>query len=147
MTYSQIAYELVDRVLTITLDRPDRLNAFTVTMQRELCAALDEVDADPEVRAVVVTGRGRGFCAGADLGSGGATFDAGSNAEVGAVALEADGRHRDEGGLVTLRLYALTKPVIAAVNGPAVGIGVTMQLPMDVRLASTTAKFGFVFAR
>ena len=145
--YREIAYEVADHVATITLDRPDRLNAFTTTMQRELCAALDEVDADPEVRVVVVTGRGRGFCAGADLGSGGATFDAGSNAGTGAVALEPDGRHRDEGGLVTLRLYSLTKPVIAAVNGPAVGIGVTMQLPMDVRLASTDARFGFVFAR
>src|ERR671916_579772 len=131
MTYTQIAYDVADHVATITLDRPDRLNAFTVTMQRELCAALDEVDADPDVRAVIVTGRGRGFCAGADLGGGGATFDAGTNAGAGAVELEADGRHRDEGGLVALRLFALTKPVIAAVNGPAVGIGVTKQLAMD----------------
>ena len=147
MPYEQIAYEVADRVATITLDRPDRLNAFTVQMQQELCAALDEVDADADVRALVITGRGRGFCAGADLGTGGATFDAGSNAKTGTVALEADGRHRDEGGLVTLRLYSLTKPVIAAMNGPAVGIGVTMTLPMDIRLASTEARFGFVFAR
>src|SRR5688500_1991428 len=147
MDHTTISTEVADRVLTITLDRPDRLNAFTVAMQEELCAVFDEVDADPDVRAVVVTGRGRGFCAGADLGGGGATFDAGTNAGSGAVALEADGRHRDEGGLVALRLFALTKPVIAAVNGPAVGIGVTMTLPMDVRLASTDAKFGFVFAR
>ena len=147
MGYEQIAYEVADGVATITLDRPDRLNAFTVQMQQELCAAFDEVDADPDVRVLVITGRGRGFCAGADLGTGGSTFDAGSNAEAGAVAVEADGRHRDEGGLVTLRLYALTKPVIAAVNGPAVGIGVTMTLPMDIRLASTDARFGFVFAR
>lgn len=148
MTYSQIAYEVADHVATITLDRPDRLNAFTVRMQHELCAALDEVDADPEVRAVVVTGRGRGFCAGADLGAGEASFDNdGDKAAAAGVVREADGRHRDEGGLVALRFFSCTKPVIGAVNGPAVGVGVTMTLPFDVRLASTTAKFGFVFAR
>ncbi|HKY68781.1 MAG TPA: enoyl-CoA hydratase-related protein, partial [Acidimicrobiales bacterium] len=99
MTYTTIAYEVADHVATITLDRPDRLNAFTIAMQRELCAALDEVDADPEVRAVVVTGRGRGFCAGADLGGGDATFDHDSElAAEGGVVKEADGRHRDEGG-------------------------------------------------
>jgi enoyl-CoA hydratase/carnithine racemase len=146
MEHTTIATELVDRVLTITLDRPDRLNAFTVPMQRELCAVLDEVDADPEIRVVVVTGRGRGFCAGADLAAGGATFDveAGS-AATGSAPSEQP--HRDEGGLVALRLYACTKPVIAAINGPAVGVGVTMTLPMDIRLASESARFGFVFAR
>jgi enoyl-CoA hydratase/carnithine racemase len=146
--YSQIAYEVADGVATITLDRPDRLNAFTVTMQQELCAAVDEVDADPEVRAVIVTGRGRGFCAGADLGGGEASFDHGSElaADAGLV-LEADGRHRDEGGLVALRFFECTKPVIGAINGPAVGVGITMALPFDVRLASTASKFGFVFAR
>jgi enoyl-CoA hydratase/carnithine racemase len=139
---------VADRVATITLDRPDRLNAFTVTMQREICAALDEVDADPEVRAVVVTGRGRGFCAGADLGGGEASFDHDSDAASAAdVVHEADGRHRDEGGLVSLRFFECTKPVIGAINGPAVGVGITMTLPFDVRLASTTAKIGFVFAR
>lgn len=148
MTYTQIAYEVADHVATITLDRPDRLNAFTVTMQRELCAALDEVDADPEVRAVVVTGRGRGFCAGADLRGGDGIFDPDSElAAQAGVATEADGRHRDEGGLVALRFFECTKPVIGAINGPAVGVGITMALPFDVRLASTTAKFGFVFAR
>ena len=148
MTYSTIAYEVADHVATITLDRPDRLNAFTVRMQRELCAALDQVDADPEVRALVVTGRGRGFCAGADLGGGDATFDHDSDLAVeGGVVKEADGRHRDEGGLVALRFFECTKPVIGAINGPAVGVGVTMTLPFDVRLASTTAKFGLVFAR
>ncbi len=141
---STIATDLTDRVLTITLDRPDRLNAFTVPMQRELCEVLDEVDANPEIRVVIVTGRGRGFCAGADLGLGGDSFDvsAGSPATGGA-----PGRHRDEGGLLTLRLFECTKPVIAAVNGPAVGVGATMTLPMDIRLASETARFGFVFAR
>jgi enoyl-CoA hydratase/carnithine racemase len=148
MTYSQIAYEVADHVATITLDRPDRLNAFTVRMQQELCAAVDEVDADPDVRAVVVTGRGRGFCAGADLGGGDATFDYGGDAaRSGGVVREADARHRDEGGLVALRFFECTKPVIGAINGPAVGVGVTMTLPFDLRLASTTAKFGLVFAR
>jgi enoyl-CoA hydratase/carnithine racemase len=148
MAYSQIAYDVADRVATITLDRPDRLNAFTVTMQRELCAAIDAVDGDPEVRAVVVTGRGRAFCAGADLGGGDATFDyGGARAAAAGVVREADGRHRDEGGIVALRFFSCTKPVIGAINGAAVGVGITMALPFDVRLASATARFGFVFAR
>ena len=146
--FSQIDLAVADHVATITLDRPDRLNAFTVTMQRELCAAIDEIDADPEVRVVVVTGRGRGFCAGADLGGGEASFDHDSElAEAAGVVKEGDGRHRDEGGLVALRFFSCTKPVIGAINGPAVGVGITMTLPFDVRLASTTAKIGFVFAR
>jgi enoyl-CoA hydratase/carnithine racemase len=148
MAYRQIAYDVADRVATITLDRPDRLNAFTVTMQRELCAAIDAVDADPEVRAVVVTGRGRAFCAGADLGGGDATFDyGGARAAAAGVVREADGRHRDEGGIVALRFFSCAKPVIGAINGAAVGVGITMALPFDVRLASATARFGFVFAR
>jgi enoyl-CoA hydratase/carnithine racemase len=144
MDLTAIATDLTDRVLTITLDRPDRLNAFTVAMQRELCAVLDEVDENPDIRVVVVTGRGRGFCAGADLAGGGSSFDvtAGSPATGGG-----EGRHRDEGGLLTLRIFQCTKPVIAAVNGPAVGVGATMTLPMDIRLASESARFGFVFAR
>jgi enoyl-CoA hydratase/carnithine racemase len=146
--YTHIAYEVTDRVATITLNRPDRLNAFTPTMQRELCAALDEVDGDSDVRAVVVTGRGRGFCAGADLTGGVATFDQSSElASKAGIETEPDGRHRDEGGLVALRFFECTKPVIGAINGPAVGVGITMTLPFDVRLASSTAKFGFVFAR
>jgi enoyl-CoA hydratase/carnithine racemase len=145
--YGDIAYEVADRVATITLDRPDRLNAFTKRMQVELCDAFDRVDADPEVRAVVVTGRGRGYCAGADLGGGDATFDAEAGTAAGMVELEPDGRHRDEGGLVSLRIFGCTKPVIGAINGPAVGVGATMTLPMDVRLASSDARFGFVFAR
>ena len=140
--YTEIAYDVDDGVLTITLDRPDKLNAFTATMMRELIDAFDRSDADDDVRAVIVTGRGRGFCAGADLSAGAGTFDP-----------EVQGRDtssgvpRDGGGLVTLRIFASTKPVIAAVNGPAVGVGVTMTLPMDVRLASESARFGFVFAR
>jgi len=148
MSYSHIEYRVTGRVATITLDRPERLNAFTVRMQQELCAAVDQIDADPEVRAVVVTGRGRGFCAGADLGGGDTTFDTDSDvATGGGVVREPDGRHRDEGGLTALRFFDCTKPVIGAINGPAVGVGITMTLPFDVRLASTTAKFGFVFAR
>jgi enoyl-CoA hydratase/carnithine racemase len=143
MLPSTVATDLTDRIFTITLDRPDRLNAFTVPMQLELCAALDEVDANPDVRAVVVTGRGRGFCAGADLAMGGDTFDV----QAGSPGPGADDAHRDEGGLVALRIFQCTKPVIAAINGPAVGVGATMTLPMDVRLASESARFGFVFAR
>ena len=146
--YETIELATDDRVATVTLDRPDRLNAFTVGMQRELCDAFDRIDEDDEIRAVVVTGRGRGFCAGADLGGGGDTFDTSAQSGDGAVSGGAEpARHRDEGGLLTLRIFRCTKPVIAAVNGPAVGVGVTMTLPMDIRLASTDAKFGFVFAR
>ena len=145
-SYDDIAVEVADRIMTITFDRPDRLNAFTVPMQRSLCAALDEADSDSEVRAVVVTGRGRGFCAGADLGSGGDTFDIGSGSPATGSG-DLARAHRDEGGLVTLRLFECTKPVIAAINGPAVGVGVTMTLAMDIRLASEAARFGFVFAR
>jgi enoyl-CoA hydratase/carnithine racemase len=144
-TYEQIAYEVEDGILTLTLDRPDALNAFTPRMQQELIDACDRIDADDAVRAVVVTGRGRGFCAGADLSAGGSTFDA--EARGGAIRDDRGLPPRDGGGLVALRLFNLTKPVIAAVNGPAVGVGVTMTLPMDVRLASETARFGFVFTR
>jgi enoyl-CoA hydratase/carnithine racemase len=136
MTFEEIRYEALDGVLTITLDRPDRLNAFTVRMSQELIDAFDRADADDEVRAVVLTGAGRGFCAGADLGAGGTTF---AHSEGGA--------HRDHGGMVSLRIFESLKPVIVAVNGPAVGVGVTMTLPADVRLASTAARFGLVFAR
>jgi enoyl-CoA hydratase/carnithine racemase len=150
--FRTIRYEVAGPVATITLDRPDRLNAFTHRMCVELLDALDLVDADPEVRAVVVTGEGRAFCAGADLSGGESTFDAsgsgsapGTGAGTGSRSGALDPR-RDTGGLVALRLFDLTKPVIAAVNGPAVGVGATMTLPMDVRLASTEARFGFVFA-
>ena len=136
--YSTITYEVADGVATITLHRPEKLNAFTIRMQQELCAAIDLVDADPEVRAVVLTGSGRAFCAGADLAP---------PADDAPREYEPDGRLRDEGGRATLRFFACTKPMIGAINGPAVGIGVTMTLPLDVRLASTSAKFGFVFAK
>jgi enoyl-CoA hydratase/carnithine racemase len=143
--FTELRYAVDGAVATITLDRPERLNAFTPTMQRELCAAFDLVDADDAVRAVIVTGEGRAFCAGADLGAGGRTFDADAAPE-GAVDAAPGGYPRDLGGLVTLRIFASTKPVIAAINGPAVGIGITMTLPMDVRLASESARIGFVFA-
>ncbi len=141
MTFREIRYALDAGVATLTLDRPERLNAVTRTMIGELLRALDEVDADDRVRALVVTGAGRAFCAGADLSAGARTFD------VEARGDRPPGPHRDGGGLVTLRLYDLKKPVIAAINGPAVGFGVTMTLPMDVRLASTAARLGFVFSR
>jgi enoyl-CoA hydratase/carnithine racemase len=140
--FTDIRYEVADHVATITLSRPDRLNAFTRTMGHELMAAFDRSDADDDVRAVIVTGEGRGFCAGADLAAGGDTF-AGRRGDD-ATDL---GGHRDLGGEVSLRIFRSLKPVIAAVNGPAVGVGVTMTLPMDIRLASADAKFGFVFAR
>lgn len=149
MTYTEIDYEVADRIATITLDRPDKLNAFTVTMFKELIDAFDRIDLDDDVRAVIVTGRGRGFCAGADLSMGAETFDtSAAQGDGGAVGSGRDPMaHRDEGGLLTLRIYRCTKPVIAAINGPAVGVGVTMTLPMDIRLASTSSKFGLVFAR
>jgi enoyl-CoA hydratase/carnithine racemase len=140
--FTEIRYDVADHVATITLHRPDKLNAFTSTMMRELIAAFDRVDADDEVRAVIVTGEGRGFCAGADLSGGGDTFARGGS------DVQTDvGVPRDGGGLVALRIFECTKPVIGAINGPAVGVGVTMTLPMDIRLASTAARFGFVFAR
>jgi len=148
MDFQEIRYELADRVLTITLHRPDRLNAWTTTMQRELIEAFDRADDDDDVRAIVVTGAGRGFCAGADLGGGGETFDA-TQRDAGDV-VDRDGGHaipRDGGGRVVLRVFECTKPVIAAINGPAVGVGITMTLPMDVRLAADGARMGFVFTR
>ncbi len=140
MEFTEIRYEVADGVLTITLDRPERLNAFTRTMMAELIEALDRADADDGVRAVIVTGAGRGFCAGADLERGGETFDWRAHQRDGEVP-------RDGGGQVSLRIFDMKKPVIAAINGPAVGVGATMTLPMDIRLASDNARFGFVFAR
>jgi enoyl-CoA hydratase/carnithine racemase len=140
MDFEQIRYEVAGGVLTITLNRPDRLNAFTETMGNELIAAFDASDADDDVRAVIVTGEGRGFCAGADLAAGGATFDWRERAQNGDIP-------RDGGGRVVLRIFDSVKPVIAAINGPAVGVGITMTLPMDIRLAAEGAKIGFVFTR
>ncbi len=147
--YETLLLSLEGGVLTLTLNRPDRLNSFTPRMCADLVDAYDRIDADDRVRVVVVTGAGRGFCAGADLSGGGDTFDPAAGRAVGrrSGSTSTDRAPRDGGGLVTLRIYALNKPVIAAFNGAAVGVGVTQTLPMDIRLASEKARFGFVFAR
>jgi len=145
----EVLVDVVDGVATLTLNRPDRLNAFTGTMARELVAAFDATDADEDVRVVLLTGAGRGFCAGADLAAGGSTFDAtdGARAADRAGIGTIDGVPRDGGGVVSLRIAASRKPVIVACNGPAVGVGATLTLPADVRIAAESARFGFVFAR
>ena len=140
MDFEQIIAEVQDGIMTITLNRPERMNAWTETMAHELIEALDRADGDDDVRVVIVTGAGRAFCAGADLGRGGETFDWRTRETAGSVP-------RDRGGQFTLRVFDCTKPVIAAVNGPAVGVGATMTLAMDVRLAAQDARFGFVFVR
>ena len=141
MDYTDITYAVADRVLTLTLNRPDKLNAFTLAMRDELIDAFDRADADDGVRAIIVTGAGKAFCAGADLSAGTGTFD------YAAKTPEAIDEHRDGGGRVSLRIFESRKPVIAAFNGAAVGVGATMTLPMDIRIASSDARFGFVFAR
>ena len=142
MAYEEIIYEVSEQIATITLNRPDKLNSFTNRMLKEIIAAFDESDADDTVRAVIITGSGRAFCAGADLSGGGETF-----AKGGSDVKAKTGVMRDGGGLVSLRIFESKKPVIGAINGAAVGVGVTMTLPMDIRLASTASKFGFVFAK
>ena len=138
MNYEAIIYDMEDNVLTITLNRPDKLNAFNAKMSSEIHDALDRADADDDVRAIIFTGAGRGFCAGADLSAGSRTFD-----------YDTDGRgaHPDGGGVLTLRLFECMKPIIAACNGPAVGVGATMQCAMDIRMASEKARYGFVFSK
>jgi enoyl-CoA hydratase/carnithine racemase len=145
--FETVLYAVEDGVATVTLNRPDKLNAFTATMMADLIKVFDLTDADDAVRAVIVTGAGRAFCAGADLSGGGATFDRTSPQALEREEGKVGDLYRDGGGRVTLRIFESLKPVIAAVNGPAVGVGVTMQLPMDIRIASTEARFGFVFAR
>jgi enoyl-CoA hydratase/carnithine racemase len=149
--YQAIRYEVADAIATVTLARPDHLNAFTYPMIAEVLDALDRVDADDDVRAVIFTGEGRAFSAGTDLSEGTAVFTRDEEREA---LINPDGsfnyggeRARDGGGLISLRLFRCLKPVIAAINGPSVGIGATIQLPMDIRLASETAKFGYVFSR
>ena len=147
-TLETTQYSVDDGIATITLNRPDKLNAYNPQMRAELHALFDETDADDKVRVVIVTGAGRAFCAGADLSSGGKTFD--RNAHGGdplRESLRVGDVYRDGGGTTTLRMYESLKPIIGAINGAAVGIGVTMQLPMDIRMASSDARFGFVFAR
>lgn len=152
--YRTLDWSVTDRILTLTLDRPDQLNAFTVTMAEELEDAFGRASADDEVAAVVVTGRGRAFCAGMDLSADGNVFGLDESMEPTPADLhdrfddpEVVAGVRDTGGRVSLAIYACTKPVIAAINGPAVGIGATMTLPMDVRLASENARIGFVFGK
>ena len=140
MNFEQILYEKDGPILTITLNRPDKLNAFTGQMMQEIIEAMDTADADDEVRAIIFTGAGRGFCAGADLSAGKDTFN---NDAPG----KQSGLQRDGGGLLTLRLFESKKPLISACNGPAVGVGATMQCAMDIRLASEKARYGFVFSR
>jgi enoyl-CoA hydratase/carnithine racemase len=139
MPFETLTTELDHRTLTVTLNRPERMNALTTQMLVELLQVFDEIDQNDEIRVAIVTGAGRAFCAGADLGGGGSTFDHSEE--------ETDREHRDGGGLGSLRIFESKKPVIAAINGAAVGAGVTLTLPMDVRIASEAAKFGFVFAR
>ena len=141
MNYSTILYEIKDNILTITLNRPEILNAFNRDMMSEMIDAFDKADSDDSVRAIIVTGAGRGFCAGADLSAGGDTFNAEARED------REGGLHPDGGGRLTLRIFECKKPIIAAINGAAVGIGATMTLPMDIRLCSTKAKVGFVFSR
>ena len=149
MEFETILYEIKDKVLTITLNRPERLNAFTGQMMDDLIEAFDKAGKDDDIRVIIVTGSGRGFCAGADLGAGANTF----NREVRNNRGETEGIKdnpewiRDGGGRTTLAIFDCPKPIIAAFNGPAVGVGVTMTLPMDIRIASEEARFGFVFAR
>ena len=142
MTDEDLLCDTSGGVMTITLNRPDKLNALSRPMRNGLLAAFDQADNDDDVRAVIVTGAGRAFCAGADLSKGEDTFDYAKRGE-----LRDDGLNRDGGGLVALRIFTCKKPVIAAINGPAVGFGVTMTLPMDIRLASSEARMGLVFAR
>ncbi len=144
-TFTQITYHVSENIATITLNRPEALNSFTNEMMNELIDVFDLTDADDDVRAVIVTGSGRAFCAGADLSGGGETF---SDGRLTSASNDEQVRYRrDGGGTVTLRMFNSLKPVIGAINGAAVGIGVTMTLSMDIRLASENAKFGFVFAR
>ncbi|MFK7963034.1 MAG: crotonase/enoyl-CoA hydratase family protein [Burkholderiaceae bacterium] len=145
--FETIEFDVTDSVATITLNRPERMNAFTTQMRQDICDALDLTDADDAVRAVIFTGAGKAFCAGADLSSGGKTFDFKARADEAREAMRVGDVYRDGGGIVSLRLFESQKPIIGAINGAAVGVGVTMQLPMDIRLASTKARFGFVFNR
>ena len=146
-TFETLLYDVQDGVCTITLNRPEKLNAFNTQMMKDMIAAFDATDADDAVRVVIVTGAGRAFCAGADLSAGAETFNYDAQDALHREARMREGVQRDGGGLLTLRIFESLKPVISACNGAAVGVGVTMQLAMDIRLASDTARYGFVFAR
>ncbi len=144
---STLLYDVKDGIATVTLNRPEKMNAFTTLMRDELIAVFDETDRDDNVRVVIITGAGKAFCAGADLSNGGNTFNYAARKDSAREENRVGDVYRDGGGLTTLRIFNSLKPVIGAINGAAVGIGVTMQLPMDIRMASTQARFGFVFAR
>jgi enoyl-CoA hydratase/carnithine racemase len=146
-TFETVLYQVEDGIALVTLNRPEKLNAFNTQMMKDLIAVFDETDRDDNVRVVIVTGAGRAFCAGADLSAGAQTFDYDARGGEDRAARVRDGVPRDGGGLLTLRIFDSLKPVISACNGAAVGVGVTMQLAMDIRLASDAARYGFVFAR
>ena len=141
MEYKNILLEQQDNIAVLSLNRPNKLNAFTFSMMEEMIAALDALDADDSVHALIITGKGRAFCAGADLSSGQDTF----NPSFDDFAVQESDFRRDSGGILTLRMYKFLKPIVVACNGPAVGIGASMQLAADIRLASDQARFGFVF--
>ena len=141
MEYKNILLEQQDNIAVLSLNRPNKLNAFTFSMMEEMIAALDSLDADDSVHALIITGKGRAFCAGADLSSGQETF----NPSFDNFSVQEDDFRRDSGGILTLRMYKFLKPIVIACNGPAVGIGASMQLAADIRLASDQARFGFVF--
>ena len=143
MTYSDILYDIDGPILTVTLNRPDKLNAYTAVMGRELEDAFRRADEDDAIRVVIVTGAGRGFCAGADISAGANSFDA---AGGNSVSFGSPGERRRGGGFVDA-IFNCRKPSIAAINGAAVGVGLTLTLPMDIRIAAEEARFGFVFAR
>lgn len=152
--YETLDYSVTDGILTLTLDRPEAMNSFTVTMANELEAAFIRASSDDDVRAIVVTGRGKAFCAGMDLSREGNVFGLDETLQPTMADLVERGDDpeilegvRDTGGRVSLAIYACTKPVIAAINGAAVGIGATMTLPMDFRIASERARIGFVFGK
>ncbi|MFZ4122110.1 MAG: crotonase/enoyl-CoA hydratase family protein [Caulobacterales bacterium] len=147
-SFETVLLDVKDGVATLTLNRPDKMNAFTGQMMSDIIAAFDATDGDDQVKAVIVTGAGRAFCAGADLGAGAKTFDYENRDDRPERGDKSSLEYlRDGGGRVTLRIFESLKPVIAAVNGAAVGVGATMQLPMDIRIAAEGARFGFVFAR
>ena len=141
MEYKNILLEQQDNIAVLSLNRPNKLNAFTFSMMEEMIAVLDALDADDSIHALIITGKGRAFCAGADLSSGQETF----NPSFDDFAVQEDDFRRDSGGILTLRMYKFLKPIVIACNGPAVGIGASMQLAADIRLASDQARFGFVF--